>query len=476
MLEFELVELINKISLTRSESNDLEIKAARDGCPKLFDTLSSFSNQYGGGTVVFGIDEQNDFEICGVYDPADLQKKIMEQAVQMEPELRPLCTVINFHGKTVVSAEIQEIDNELKPCFYKGAGRLKGSYVRVGDSDRHMTEYEVYSYEAFRKKIQDELRVADRAELSDISTDAHTEYLIAMRKKKPNLADLETDKINSLQGFTIDGKPTLAGVMLFSPYPQGFFPQLCVTAVSVQGTEIGSDNEVGERFIDNVRIDGNIPDMLDEALIFVRKNMKTSTYIDPQTGKRTDKTEYPVIAVRELILNALVHRDYSTHTEFAPITIKMFSERMEIENPGGLYGRMTLDRLGKVAADTRNPFIANALEVIGITENRYSGIPTVYNAMKKAGLPEPKFENERGVFRVTLYNRFEETLMPSSYEADLLMFCRTPRTRAEIEQHFKGRLSINYVMTHIARPLVDNGKLKMTIPQKPRSKKQQYYS
>ena len=77
MLEFELVELINKISLTRSESNDLEIKAARDGCPKLFDTLSSFSNQYGGGTVVFGIDEQNDFEICGVYDPADLQKKIM---------------------------------------------------------------------------------------------------------------------------------------------------------------------------------------------------------------------------------------------------------------------------------------------------------------------------------------------------------------------------------------------------------------
>lgn len=476
MLEFELVEMVNKILHTKSESNYLEIKAARDGCPKLFDTLSSFSNQYGGGVIVFGVDEQNGFEVCGVYDPADLQKKIMEQAVQMEPELRPLCTVAVVNGKNVVSAEIQEIDNDLKPCFYKGAGRLKGSYVRVGDGDRHMTEYEVYSYEAFRKKIQDELRTAVRAELSDIDTDAHTEYLIAMRKKKPNLADLTNDKINSLQGFAIDNKPTLTGVMLFSPYPQGFFPQLCVTAVSIQGTEMGADNAVGERFIDNARIDGNIVNMLDETLKFVRRNMKTATYIDPQTGKRTDRTEYPVIAVRELILNALIHRDYSNHTDFTPITVKMFSNRIEIENPGGLYGRMTLDRLGKVAADTRNPFLANALEVIDVTENRYSGIPTVYGAMKNARLPEPKFENERGVFRVTLYNGTEITPLQSGNEADLLTFCQTPRTRAELDEHFKGRLSINYLMSQIVHPLVESGKLKLTIPDKPKSKNQRYYS
>lgn len=476
MLEYELVELVNKILKTKCESNYLEIKAAEKGCPKLFDTLSSFSNQYGGGTIVFGIDENNGFDICGVYDPADLQKKIMEQALQMEPELRPLCTVTNIGGKIVVSAEIQEIDNELKPCFYKGVGRLKGSYVRVGDGDRHMTEYEVYSYEAFRKKIQDELRIAERAGLSDIDTDAHTQYLITMRRKKPNLADLPTEKIDSLQGFTTDGKPTLAGVMMFSPYPQGFFPQLCVTAVCVQGTEMGSDSAVGERFIDNARIDGNIVNMLDESISFVRRNMKTATCIDPQTGRRSDKPEYPVVAVRELILNALVHRDYSTHTDYTPVTIRMFSNRIEIENPGGLYGRMTLDKLGKVAADTRNPFLANALEVIDVTENRYSGIPTVYSAMKNAGLPEPKFENERGIFRATLYNSAEIPAPVTANEEDLLIFCRTPRTRAEIEQHFKGRLSINYLMAHIIRPLVEQGKIRLAIPDKPRSKNQKYYS
>ena len=476
MLEIELVELVNKILQTKSESNYLEVKAAREGCPKLLETLSSFSNQNGGGVIVFGMDEKNGFEVCGVYDSADLQKKLMEQAIQMEPELRPLCTVVNIDGRTVVSAEIQEIDNDQKPCFYKGVGRLKGSYVRVGDGDRHMTEYEVYSYEAFRKKIQDELRVVERATLSDIETDAHTEYILSMRTKKPNLAGLANNKINSLQGFAVDNKPTLAGILLFSLYPQGFFPQLCITAVSIQGTEISIDNAANERFIDNARIEGNIALMLDGALKFVRKNMKTSTFIDSQTGKRADKTEYPIIAVRELILNALVHRDYSNHTDFTPITIKMFSNRLEIENPGGLYGRMTLDRLGKAAADTRNPFLANALEVLAITENRYSGIPTVYSAMKNAGLPEPKFENERGVFKVTLYNGTDIAQPITSNEADLLAFCKTPRTRAELEEHFKDRLSINYLMTNIVHPLVEKGKIRLTIPDKPKSKKQRYYS
>lgn len=69
----------------------------------------------------------------------------------MTPVIRPLFSVASIDGKTVVSAEIQEIDNTDKPCFYSGVGRLKGSYVRSGDADRLMTEYEVYSYEAFKK-------------------------------------------------------------------------------------------------------------------------------------------------------------------------------------------------------------------------------------------------------------------------------------------------------------------------------------
>lgn len=156
-----------------------------------------------------------------------------------------------------------------------------------------MTEYEVYSYEAFKKSIHDELRTCERAFTKDIQTNAFKLYFDLLKSKKPNLAELSNEEICRLQGFTDEGKPTLAGIMLFSNYPQAFFPQLCITAVSVPGTEISSTASVGERFIDNQRIDGTLVQMLNDALVFVRKNMKTATIIDPNTGKRTDKTEYP---------------------------------------------------------------------------------------------------------------------------------------------------------------------------------------
>lgn len=476
MLESELIKLIEDIQLKKTESNYIEVKSARNGCPKIFDTLSSFSNQQNGGTIIFGVDENDDYNVCGVYDAADLQKKIMEQSLQMEPVVRPLCTVAVVDGKTVVSAEIQEMDNFQKPCFYKGAGRLRGSYVRVADGDRLMTEYEVYSYEAFKQDIHDELRTNDRAEMTDINTDEYQLYLLELKKNKPHLAKLEEKEINRLQGFVVDNKPTIAALMLFSVYPQAYFPQLCITAVSVPGKEMSATGSVGERFIDNKRIEGSITQMLNDALIFVRKNMKVKTIIDAETGMRNDRTEYPVIAVRELVLNALIHRDYSIHTESAPITITMYSDRMEIENPGGLYGRMTLDSLGFVSADTRNPYIAGALEIMGETENRYSGIPTIRSAMKNAGLPQPVFVNNRGVFKAILYNEIVSEKGNSDLASRILDFCSVPRSRKELEEKFKEEITIAYLMSKHMKPLIAENKIALTKPESPKSKDQKYFT
>lgn len=84
MLLEELDSIIKKIVSNKSELQHIELKKAKDGTPeKLFDTLSSFSNQYGGGIIIFGIDEKNGYEVCGVYDPQDLQAKVTQQALQM---------------------------------------------------------------------------------------------------------------------------------------------------------------------------------------------------------------------------------------------------------------------------------------------------------------------------------------------------------------------------------------------------------
>ena len=267
-------------------------------------------------------------------------------------------------------------------------------------------------------------------------------------------------------GITNEGSPTLAGLLTFSKYPQTYFPQLCITAVSLPGTEQGTIGDDGERFIDNKRITGAIPDMLEEAVEFVRRNSRTKTIID-DNGHRVDKPEYPIKAVREAILNALVHRDYSIHTENVPIRIEMYRDRMEIMNSGGLYGKITIDALGKVRPETRNAALANILELLHITENRYSGIPTMRKEFEKAGLPAPIFSVVHGEFKVIMKNGLFHEAMPAS--DSLIEFCEIPRTRSEIVA-FVGK-SKNYVMSQIVNPLVQSG---MTLPDKPKSPKQKF--
>lgn len=475
MLETELVQLVKRITDQKCEKKYLEIKKASDGTPtKLYGTLSSFANQPFGGIIIFGIDENDGYKVVGVYDAQELQKKVMEQSLQMEPILRPLFTVVQIEGKIVVSAEISECDIYDKPCFYKGAGRLRGSYIRVGDSDQPMTEYEIYSYEAYKRRIHDELRTVERATIANLSKDVLTEYLIKLRRNKHNLLSLEDKRILETQGICQEGIPTLTGLMLLSVYPQEFFPQLCVTAMVVQGKEVGELGEEGERFIDNKRIEGNILQMLEDTLAFVRRNMKVKTIITDE-GTRSDKTEYPIKAVREIILNALIHRDYSVHTDHSPIRLIMYEDRLELENPGGLYGRITINDLGKVSADTRNPYLAGAMEIMGNTENRFSGIPTVRAELKKSGLPDPVFIDRRGVFKVILYKSTATYNRDVDMEQEILDYCMTPRSREELAEKF-GFTTPTYFIKIYINPLILEGKIKMTIPNKPKSKFQKYYS
>lgn len=474
MIESDLKDLIRKVQSIKTETQNIELKSAKIGTPKkLFDTLSSFSNQDEGGVIIFGVDESQDYEIVGVYDPKDLQTQVNNQCLQMTPKVRPLFTVVEIDGKIVVSAEIPGIDVIERPCFYSGVGRIKGSYIRVGDADEQMTEYEIYSYEAFRKKQEDERRIISRSSETMLNKFLVDQYLIMLKSDKPNLSKLPDETLYNLFSITSESKLTLLSLMLFTDYPQAIIPQLGIICTVVPGYEVGETGENNERFIDNKRINGNIPTMLDEAVSFVNRNMSHSTIINPQTGKRDDRSEYPINAIREAILNALVHRDYSIHSENMPIEIKMFKDRIEIHNPGGLYGRLTLNDLGKVQADTRNPILANALEVLKVTENRYSGIPTIRREMENMGLRPPVFENLRGSFNVKLYNNKKD--IENIGDKNIVEFCREPKTKKEIAT-FLNISSLGYVMSKYITPLVKTGVLNMTEPSKPRSKNQKYYS
>ena len=484
MLKEELLDLVKETQRLSAEQQTVEVKAAANGCPKrLYDTLSAFSNQDEGGVLLFGLDESRDFEIVGVYDVQDLQKHVSEQCNQMNPRVRALFTVAEIEGKPVVSAEVPGMDLSDRPCFYEGKGRLRGSYKRVGEADVPMTEYEIYSFESFRKKYQDDIRPIEGCSLETLNPSALADYLLRLRASKPHLAALSDEQIYSLMSIVKDGEPTLAAEWLFGYYPQAFAPQLCIVAVKVFGEEKGALGPDGSRFEDNKRIEGTIPEMLDECLAFLKRNLSLSTKIDGQTGKRVDSFELPIVAVRELILNALVHRDYSIHTEGMPIQVELYSDRLEVKSPGGLYGRLTVDKLGKARPDTRNPVLATAMEVLGLTENRYSGIPTIRQAMKREGKPEPEFIDTGSEFIAVLRMRstidaLDEGTAPKAgfrvagKEQKVLDYCLEPRSRQEIakmlgvDEYYAARRYIN--------PLIEAGALAMTLPDRPRSKDQKY--
>lgn len=472
----DLKELVEEVLRQKTEKQTLELKAAHGGFPgKIYDTLSSFSNQDDGGIVLFGITDRPDYEVVGVYDAEDAQRKVMEACNQMEPKVRPLITMCEVDGKMVMSAEIPGVDPSLRPVFYKGAGRIRGSYIRVGDADELMSEYEIYNYEAFRRRIRDELRTVDRVRVDLFDRERLAKYLAEIKTERKNLSENVSDAdILELMGVTYKGNPTLAGVLTFSRYPQTYFPQLCITAVVVPGTVIGDTDFDGARFIDNARITGAIPEMLTEAVEFVRKNSRTKTIID-EDGHRNDRPEYPLKAVREVVLNALVHRDYSIYTENTPISLEMYRDRMVIRNRGGLYGGGSVKQLGKGRPETRNAALANMLEVLRVTENRYSGIPTILREFAKAGLPEPEFEVRRGDFEVTFRNNVftsVDVIDKSNLPKAILLFCKQPRSRKELVE-FTGK-SQYYTMSAIVQPLLDAGKLKYTLPEKPKSSKQRF--
>ena len=407
MTEKEIIDAIEFMQKYQTETDKIEAKTAEIDYPqKCYDTISAFANKY-GGLIIFGINENNNFIEQDVYDVSDLQKKITALCTNsMEPKLRPEFLPITYNNKKLLAVKIDEIPQNQKPCYYKSAGMNKGSYIRIGDSDEPMTDYEIYSLQSYKDGIQEDLRPIKRATIEDLDKEKISNYLEKVKKDKPNFSKFSDEKILKLSGIIENSTgiiyPTLSGIMMFGEYPQGYLPQLFVACVVVPGTKLGDVGEMGQRFDDNKRVEGTLDEMLDQTLSFIRRNIGTKVIID-NNGKRENIPEYPMKALREAVANALIHRDYSISRESAYIYVQIYDNRIEIINPGDLYGNNRIENLGTdMMLEARNKNIVRLLEEKGnIIENRHTGIATMREEMKKMGLPEPEFESLRGDFKVT---------------------------------------------------------------------------
>lgn len=188
----EKIEVLNAIKTLRkynSETNKIEVKTALGGFPKkCYDTFSSFSNKH-GGIIIFGLNEDNNFSTEGVYDVKDLQQKVTDLCSDaMEPIICPDILTFEFEGKNIVAVKVDEINQNKKPCYYKPKGMKNGSYTRVGDRDDLMTEYELYSLQAYNEHIFEDARPTKRATLDDLNYEELNNYIESLKMKKPHFA------------------------------------------------------------------------------------------------------------------------------------------------------------------------------------------------------------------------------------------------------------------------------------------------
>lgn len=386
----------------------VEAKAAHSGTPAdLYKPLSALANRPGGGVLLFGLDEDAGFKVVGVGNPRKLQEDISGLAAQMEPPLRPSFSVEEIEGGTVVAVEVPEVAYDQKPCYHRPHHLQEGSFIRVGNSTRRMSDYEIYSFVSSRTQPTfDEVPVI-RATLQDLDRTKLEKYLARRKEARPNAVywDLPFEQIIKQQQIVVevDGvlHPTLAGLLMFGIYPQIFELQLFIAYLQFYGTTTTEEAPSGERFLDNRKFEGTLDEMVDNAVSYVMASMRKGSMI--RGVLREDIPEYPEVALREAIVNALAHRDYSHFVRGSHIQVRMFADRLEVENPGGLYGRVTLDRLQE-GQSTRNRLLMHLMEDVHLVENRGSGIDAMLDAMRKANLQPPRFEDRRTAFLVKLYN------------------------------------------------------------------------
>lgn len=426
-METNTAELIENLRRSQAENGQVEVKAAAGGFPKsVLETVSAFANG-DGGTILLGLTDPAEglqpvegFNAQAVHDASveAIRSKITPRPpVDIHIEAVDIEAAEGQHR--IVRIDVLPGDPTQKPYYIEAHGMYNGSYQRVGEADIRLTKYEIDRLLENRSQPRYDEELISEASFKDLSPTLVSAYVARLREEQPRVFAALSDREVLLQAriLRIDSEgrevPTLGALLAMGSYPQAFFPQLMMSVVVLPGEELGEVTEDGRRFLDNHSCTGPIPSMLDEAMgVLVRNMRKTSTMegLNSSGIGRVERYEYPLEAIRELLVNALMHRDYSPGARGSQVQVELYTNRLVVRSPGGIYGAVTIRDFGQPGvSSTRNSYLASILTDLPdpgtgrlIAENRASGIPTVLRALKDAGLPAPQFADRLLYVQVTL--------------------------------------------------------------------------
>lgn len=257
------------------------------------------------------------------------------------------------------------------------------------------------------------------ATIDDLEKDLVQKVVALQKQLHPRIFEhqSEAEVLSSLRIIADDNgtlRPTLAGLLALGHYPQKYFPMLLVTFTRYMGNKgDGKLDFCDYRCVHSQKIVGALPYVIVESTELVRKYMNLGAVIEGVFYR--DLPDYPLIAVREAVTNALQHRDYSHLGRASAVCINMYSDRLEILSPGGLYGFVTLEDLGKPGITaSRNQFLSAILETtpypdVGfVVENRGNGIPTIKTSLEAAEMFPAEMFSSLTNFGITFLKRHRD--------------------------------------------------------------------
>lgn len=278
--------------------------------------------------------------------------------------------------------------------------------VRSGAENRPLGGEEITDLAATKTSGDFENEIVAGANQSDFDQAILSEYLAKREARGAAKVTSLSSLLFEIGAIDSEGRPTVAGLLLFAPNPRIFLPQSGVVFVRFNGAEPRSETG-GAGYGRRDEINGPLARIIERAWNIVWEEMRVGAVVNHL--EREEVTEYPRFAVREALVNAVSHRDYRLSGR--RIEIRMYSDRLEVISPGGLPGYMTLDNLVDEHF-SRNPRLVNGLFQWGYIEELGLGIDQMIEDMVQAGHPPPQFRATAYSFTVTLSNQRERAATP----------------------------------------------------------------
>jgi ATP-dependent DNA helicase RecG len=388
----ELALLIERLRALGSDTPRVEVKSALGGLPESVDeTLCSFGNLPGGGIIILGLDESRQFAVVGLREPSKLAEGLASKARQaIDPPLTVSVSVESFEGAELMVAEVREVDASAKPCRVRRSGK---SYLRFADGDYTLSQLEIDGFIANRTRPRYDEEAVPEASITDLDHDRVADFVATARSLDRRLAKIDDDAELLVKSgvVTLSQVPTVAGLLALGAYPQQFLRYFTLRAALLP-----AEARPSTRALDNTTFTGPIGAMLEDAVEWIAKNSRVQVRVNENTGHVRDEPDPPAIAVRELIANALVHRDLAEWATSRSIDLRMSPTEFRITNPGGLFG-IAVDRLGiHPLTSARNRLLVDICKFVRTADGKVvealaSGIPATFEALGDAGMPPPEF-------------------------------------------------------------------------------------